>query len=92
MAMKTHFSFELYFSAQSTSTPAQRDAVMHTLEPTLRSLLASQDSAATVTVSESHKGEDNKIVEFITTLSDAQIAAILQDFSRQHDLLVAIVE
>ena len=43
-------------------------------------------------VSESHKGNGNKLVELTTTLADAQIAEILKVFSAQHGVVVAALE
>jgi hypothetical protein len=90
--MKTNFSFDVQYSATSDSTQAQRDEVMDSLGPTLQKLLAAQDKAATVMVSESHKGNGNKLVELTTTLADAQIAEILKAFSAQHGVVVAALE
>ena len=92
MAVKTNFSFELYYPAQSASTAAQRHEVMRALGPSLQALLALQDSAATVTVSDSHKGDDNKIVELVTSLQDAPIAEILKGFCDARGLSMTLVE
>lgn len=86
--MKTNFSFDIQYAATSHSTQAERDAVMTSLGPTLQALLREQDQAATVVVSDSHKGSDNKLVELTTTLGDAQIAQILKAFSARHGVLV----
>ncbi len=86
--MKTNFSFDIQYAATSHSTQAERDAVMASLGPTLQALLREQDQAATVVVSDSHKGSDNKLVELTTTLGDAQIAQILKAFSARHGVLV----
>lgn len=90
--MKTNFSFDIQYAATLHSTQAQRDAVMDALGPTLQTLLTEHDKAATVTVSDSHKGEGNKLVELSTTLDDARIAAILQAFSAHHGVLVSAFE
>lgn len=90
--MKTNFSFEVQYLAQSDSTQAARDAVMEGLGPLLQTLLAAGDSAATVAVSDSHKGGGHKLVELTTTLQDAQIAAILKAFSAQHGVQVEALE
>jgi hypothetical protein len=92
MDIKTNFSFELYYAAQATAAPVQRDEVMRTLGPSLQALLAAGDSTATVAVSDSHKGRDNKIVELVTTLQDAQIAEILKGFCDARGLTVDAVE
>ena len=65
---------------------------MHKLGPSLQALLAAKDSTAGVTVSDSHKGSDNKIVELSTTLSDAGVADILTQFCDANGLTVNIVE
>ena len=90
--MKTNFSYDVQYPAQSDTTEAQRDAVMDALGPTLQALLAVQDKAATVVVSDSHRGNGNKLVELTTTLGDTQVAEILQAFSAQHGVLVAPLE
>lgn len=90
--MKTNFSFEVQYLAQSDSTQAARDAVMEGLGPLLQAQLAAGDSAATVAVSDSHKGGGHKIVELTTTLQDAQIAAVLKAFSAQHGVRVQALE
>jgi hypothetical protein len=92
MTMKTNFSFEVQYLAKSDSTQAERDEVMAGLGPRLQQLLAAGDSAATVAVSDSHKGSGNKIVELTTTLKDPQIAAILKAFSAQHGVRVTALE
>lgn len=90
--MKTNFSFDVQYPATSRSTQAQRDEVMDSLGPTLQALLAGQDKAATVTVSDSHRGEGNKLVELTTTLGDARIAEILKAFSARHGVEVSAFE
>lgn len=90
--MKTNFSYDVQYPAQSDTTQAQRDAVMDALGPTLQALLAVQDKAAAVVVSDSHRGNGNKLVELTTTLGDTQVAEILQAFSAQHGVLVAPLE
>ena len=92
MSQKTNFSFEVLYPAQSDTPQAQRDEVMSSLGTALQALLAADDSAATVVVSDSHKGSDNKIVELVTTLQDPQIAAILKAFSDQHGVTVTALE
>jgi hypothetical protein len=92
MTMKTNFSFEVQYLAKSDSTQAERDEVMTGLGPRLQQLLAAGDSAATVAVSDSHKGSGHKIVELTTTLQDPQIAVILKAFSAQHGVRVTALE
>jgi hypothetical protein len=92
MTMKTNFSFEVQYLAKSDSTRAERDEVMAGLGPRLQQLLAAGDSAATVAVSDSHKGSGHKIVELTTTLKDPQIAATLKAFSAQHGVRVTALE
>ena len=92
MAPRTNFSFEVQFLAQSCVGKKQRDEVMADLGPSLQKLLAAGDAAATVSVSDSHKGSDNRIVELVTTLQDAQIARVLQTFSEQHGVSVTALE
>lgn len=92
MTLKTNFSFEVQYLAKSDSTQTQRNQVMDALGATLQALLAAQDGAATVAVSDSHKGGGNKLVELTTTLPDAKIAEILKSFSAQHGVAVSAFE
>ena len=92
MTAKTNFSFELQFSAASTTGEAQRHALMGSLQELLQAAFAADDSAATVTVSDSHKGSNNKLVELVTTLQDARIATILQAFSAHNGVSVNTLE
>jgi hypothetical protein len=89
---KTNFSFELQYASDSPITQDQRDKVMTTLESSLKAMLNVHDAAAIVTLSNSHKGNDNKILEFVTRLSDPQIAEILQTFCDQHGVKVSALE
>ena len=89
---KTNFSFELQFVAASPTTQDQRDKVMVSLEATLLAMLAARDQDATVTLGNSHKGNDNKILEFVTSASDAQIREILQTFCDQNGVKVSALE
>ena len=92
MNTTTNFSFELYYSATSTTDAVQREAVMRRLGPSLQALLAAKDGTAKVIVSDSHRGSDNKIVEVSTTLPDAGVAEILKQFCDVSGLTVNIVE
>ena len=49
-------------------------------------------SGWSVLVSDSQKGDNNKFVELVTTLQDAQIAKILKAFSEQHGVTVTALE
>lgn len=92
MALKTNFSFEVKYTADSSSSKAQRDEVMDSLQATLQQLLAAQDREAEVLVSDSQRGDGNKLVELTTTLQDAQLAGILKAFSEQHGVSVTAFE
>ena len=92
MSQKTNFSFEMHYPADTRAPDAQRAQLMAALGPTLLALFAAGDGAATVAVSDSHKGSGHKMVELVTTLQDMQIAAILQAFSEQHGLSVQALE
>jgi len=92
MALKTNFSFEVKYTADSSRSKAQRDEVMDSLQANLQQLLAAQDSEAEVLVSDSQHGSGNKLVELTTTLQDAQIANILKAFSEQHGVSVTAFE
>lgn len=91
MSTKTNFSFEIFY-AESSAPPPAGDEVMKTLGPSLQGLLAAKDSAATVVVSDTHKGSGNKIVEITTTLQDAQLAEVLKAFEESHGLTVSALE
>jgi len=92
MALKTNFSFEVQYTADSSSSKVQRDEVMDSLQATLQQLLAAQDREAEVMVSDSQRGDGNKLVELTTTLQDAQLAGILKAFSEQHGVSVTAFE
>lgn len=92
MSPKTNFSFEMHYPADTHAPEAQRAQLMGSLGPTLQVLFAAADSAATVAVSDSHKGSGHKMVELVTTLQDGPIASILQAFSEQHGLSVQALE
>lgn len=92
MAQKTNFSFEVQYLAQSAAGTAQRDEVMAGLGPALQKMLAADDAAATVSVSDSHKGSSHKIIELVCSLQDAQIAGALKTFSEQHGVSISALE
>ena len=92
MSLKTNFSFEVQYPAHSDSALSERNDVMDSLQASLQELLAAQDSAASVAVSDSHKGGGHKMVELTTTLQDAQIAQILKSFSARHGVVVSALE
>jgi ClpP class serine protease len=90
MNPKTNFSFEVQYTAGSAETGP--DGVMASLGPSLQKVFATTDPSATVAVSDSHKGDGNKLIELTTTLQDAEIASILQAFSGQHGVTVSALE
>lgn len=92
MSQKTNFSFDVQYPADSSSSKAQRDEVMGSLQATFEQLLAAQDPEAEVLVSDSHRGSGNKLVALTTTLEDAQLAVILKTFSEQHGVSVTAFE
>lgn len=98
MHTKTNFSFELYYAESSATTHDQQDQqdqqsqTMRTLQPSLCALFGASDSTASVTVSDSHKGSFNKIIELVTTLQDTQIAEILKGFCDAHGTTVTALE
>lgn len=92
MSAKTNFSFEVQYVEGTAAGKGERDGVMASLGPSLQKLFAAGDPAAIVTVSDSHKGGDNKIIELVTTLEDGQIAGILQAFSGRHGVTVSALE
>lgn len=92
MSPKTNFSFEVQYAQGTGAGKDERDGVMAALGPSLQKLLAANDPSATVTVSDSHKGGGNKLVELVTTLEDAEIAGVLQAFSTRHGVTVSALE
>ncbi|MEO8013961.1 MAG: hypothetical protein ABI642_07435 [Polaromonas sp.] len=92
MTPKTNFSFDVQYTADSSSSKAQRHEVMDSLQATLQQLLAAQDREAEVLVSDSHRGVNNKLVELTTTLQDAQLAGILKAFSEKNGVSVTAFE
>jgi hypothetical protein len=92
MSQKTNFSFEVQYVEGTATGKDERDGVMASLGPSLQALFAANDPSATVTVSDSHKGGDNKLIELVTTLQDGEIAGILQAFSGQHGVTVSALE
>ncbi|CAN5115707.1 hypothetical protein BH10PSE16_BH10PSE16_34850 [soil metagenome] len=92
MTMKTNFAFEVQYLAESSSTETERNELMDSLQATLQQLLAAQDSVASVAISDSQKGNGNKLVELTTTLDDAQVTSVLKAFSEQHGVSVTAFE
>lgn len=92
MNQKTNFSFEVQYLASPDSSPDQLNKAIASLEPALQKLLATQDSEATVAVSNSRKGSSSKIVEFTTCLNDTQVAEILKSLSAQQGVAVTALE
>jgi hypothetical protein len=92
MSPKTNFSFEVQYAEGTGAGKDERDGVMASLGPSLQKLFAAGDPAATVTVSDSHKGGGNKLIELVTTLPDGEIAGILQAFSGEHGVTVSALE
>lgn len=89
---KTNFSFEVQYLATSGATQDKQDSTMKLLDTVLQQQLAAHDSAVRVTVSDSHKGSSNKLVEVTSTMSDAQLGQVLEAFSQQHGVSVTALE
>lgn len=92
MAQKTNFSFEVQYPADSGRSQAQQGQVMDSLQAALQQLLAAQDREAQVVVSDSHRGNGNKLVELTTSLEDAPLGAVLKGFSGQHGVSITALE
>ncbi|MDB5966582.1 MAG: hypothetical protein JWQ72_3082 [Polaromonas sp.] len=86
MTVKTHFSFEIYYTADSRVSDSERENLMRNLGPALQAQLAGKDSAASAVVSDSHKGPANKLVELVTSLQDDELEPLLHQFCDQHGL------
>ena len=92
MNIKTNFSFELFYEERTAITTEQRNEVMRKLDASLNTAFKVNDDAAVVTVNDSHKGSYNKIVELVTTQTDAQIKEALKQFCQQTGLTVTALE
>jgi len=92
MNTKTNFSFKLFYAERTAITTEQRNEVMRKLEPSLSTAFKANDDVAVVTVSDSQKGGYNKIIELVTTQTDAQIEETLKQFCQQTGLTVAALE
>ena len=92
MALKTNFSFDVQYPVDSSRSQAQQGQVMDSLQAPLQQLLAAQDREAQVVVSDSHRGNGNKLVELTTSLEDAPLAVILKGFSDEHGVSVTAFE
>ena len=90
--MATNFSYDVKFSEQNDTPVEDRKEVMDSLSDSLQGLLAVNDPDATVTDSDSPKGEDHKVIELTTTLDDEQVGAALKVFSKQHGLSISALE
>lgn len=90
--MTTNFSYDVQFSEQNDTPASEREAVLGSLADSLQGLLAVNDPAATVTASESQKGEGHKIIELTTELDNEQVGAALKVFSKQHGLSISPLE
>ncbi|MES2945912.1 MAG: hypothetical protein V4772_23845 [Pseudomonadota bacterium] len=92
MTFKTNFSFELQYTAQSPATQEERSKFMASLETSLQQLLAADDADAKVNIGNSHKGNDNKIVEFTSSLTDSRIGEILTAFCAENGVSMSALE
>ena len=99
--MKTNFSFEVQYAVATEAdagqpaaggTPAEREDVMQRLHVLLKAQFEPLDVSATVQVSESHRGANNKIFELVTTLQDEQIASVLKRFCDAHGVTITALE
>ncbi len=90
--MKTNFTFEVQIPEKGEAAADKGESVMQSLEPALQARLAEHDSAASVVVSDSHRGANSKIAELTTTLGDAEIAGILKKFCDEQGVTVNAME
>lgn len=89
--MKTNFTFEVQY-LDTAATAGAGSQVMQSLEPMLTARLAEHDSAATVVVSDNHRGAGSKIAELTTTLGDTEIAGILKKFCDEQGVTMHAVD
>ena len=65
---------------------------MQGLQALMQAQFGALDPAATVQVSDSHKGATHKIMEMVTTLQDDQIANALKVFCDAHGVVITALE
>lgn len=92
MNIKTNFSFALFYEERTAITTERRNEVMRKLELSLNTAFKANDVAAVATVSDSQKGSYNKIIELVTSQTDAQIEETLKQFCQQTGLTLTALE
>ena len=92
MALKTNFSFEVRYPAESARSQAEQAEVMDALEGSLRGLLAVQDPQVGVMVSDSQGSGTMKRIELTTLLGDEQLADVLKAFAERHGVSFSVLE
>ena len=92
-AMKTNFTFEIQYPAapDHAPTPAPTQDI-EALMPKLLTQLKAQDESASVTVGNSHKGQNSRIVEVVTALPDDAMAKILEAFTADNGVTAKAVD
>jgi 23S rRNA G2069 N7-methylase RlmK/C1962 C5-methylase RlmI len=90
--MRTHFSYELQYDASSPKTQGRPSEVMASLESSMATTLKLIDPGATVTVSNSRKGNSNKFLEIVAKASDQQIGAVVKTFCADNNVTVSLLE
>ncbi len=95
MNPKTNYSFEVQYPARPERPDGAQGRphdVMANLGAALQELFAARDGAASVVVSDSHKGSGHKIVQLTTTLEEPLITEALQAFSMRNGVSVQAIE
>ncbi|RZJ02180.1 MAG: hypothetical protein EOO54_26780 [Haliea sp.] len=89
---KTNFTFEIQYPALPDGSASMPTQDIDALAPLLQALLAEQDSAASVTMSDTHRGANNRIVELVTAVQDDALGKLLEGFSAQYGVNIKAIE
>ncbi|RYX96803.1 MAG: hypothetical protein EOO28_05910 [Comamonadaceae bacterium] len=91
--MKTTFTFEIQYPASPDTAPVPAPVQdIEALAPKLLEQLKAQDASATVTVGNSHKGQNSRIVDIVTKLPDEALAKILEKFTADEGVTANAVD
>lgn len=82
------YLYDVQFPSNTEVPQAEQDEVMASLSSSLEGLLSLNDDKATVTDTESHKGEGHRLLDVSTTLDDEQMATAIKALAKQTGLAV----
>ncbi|MDO9404140.1 MAG: hypothetical protein Q7T87_08925 [Polaromonas sp.] len=91
-APKTNFTFEIQYPALPDGSASMPTQDIDALGPLLQKLLAAQDSSADVTMSDTHRGPNNRILELVTTLKDEALGKLLEGFATEYGVSIKAME